>query len=50
VDENSARREVVRRKTARYLAKAEKLHKKYLESNGDTSLSDRWDVSVEINM
>ena len=46
VDDNAKRREIVRRKTAKYLMKAEKLHKKHLESeNSATSGERRWDVS-----
>ena len=54
VDENETRREVVRRKTARYLIKAEEIHKQHPSQNlsssatGDTGThpSNRWDVSA----
>ena len=46
VDDNEKRREVVRRKTAKYLMKAEKLHKKHLEGEDETTPDGkRWDVS-----
>ena len=41
----------MRRKTAKYLQRAEKLHKKYLEGQGNQNLADRWDVSyVEVHI
>lgn len=53
VDENETRREVVRRKTARYLIKAEEIHKRHLSQNLSSSTTDiathpnnRWDVST----
>ena len=46
VDDNEKRREVVRRKTAKYLMKAEKLHKKHLEGEDEAAPDGkRWDVS-----
>ena len=42
VDENEKRRDIVRKKTAKYLMKAESLHTKYL-SGGEST--DHWDVS-----
>ena len=47
VDDNETRREIVRRKTAKYLIKAEKIHKQHLEDNvqGNGS-SNRWDVRL----
>ena len=43
-DENAQRREVVRRKTARYLIKAEELYHKYL-ADVEEQERNRWDVS-----
>ena len=46
-DENSTRREVVRRKTARYLMKAEELFHSHLAEDSATTHTEqqRWDVS-----
>ena len=43
VDENEKRRDIVRKKTAKYLVKAESLHIKYLAGGEST---DHWDVSL----
>ena len=42
MDENEKRRDIVRKKTAKYLMKAESLHIKYLAGGEST---DHWDVS-----
>ncbi|ELT94065.1 hypothetical protein CAPTEDRAFT_182282 [Capitella teleta] len=44
-DDNSTRREVVRRKTARYLMKAEELYHSHLSENQSKEEPQRWDVS-----
>ena len=45
-DDNKARREVVRRKTARYLLKAEDIYNTYLSSDKSTSSTERWHVCI----
>ena len=45
VDENEKRRDIVRKKTAKYLMKAESLHIKYLAGGEST---DHWDVSYYV--
>ena len=42
-DDNTQRRDVVRRKTAKYLMKAEDIYNKYLAPKGPND--NRWDVS-----
>ena len=48
-DENKARREVVRRKTARYLLKAEDIYNSYLASDKTAASSERWQVIYTLN-
>ena len=47
VDENEKRRDIVRKKTAKYLMKAESLHIKYLAGGEST---DHWDVSYCVSI
>ena len=47
-DDNLTRREVVRKKTAKYLLKAEKLYHLYLDSRERGVHGERWDVRMVI--
>ncbi len=48
-DDNKGRREVVRRKTARYLMKAEDIYNTYLHGDKAAASGERWQVATQEN-